>query len=89
MRRIVTVLFAGFILLGTCSTADAGPIRDRLKARFGGGSCAAPGPRTGAADTPPAPPTAITAGYAAPASSCAGGSCAVPSSPRLFAFPRK
>jgi hypothetical protein len=89
----VRILFALVALALCAADASAGPVRDRLRARFAGpagASCASCQP------APAAKPVAdvLTASYvrpapaAAPASSCPGGVCPAPAAPARRGLPR-
>ncbi len=85
----VRILFALCALFAATADASAGPIRDRLKARFGGScqpcgqSSCAPQASAVPAYLPPVQQASaaqpVYQSFAAP--SCANGSCAVPQAP--------
>ncbi len=91
------ILFALCALFAMTADASAGPIRDRIKARFGGScqpcgqSSCAPQARAVPAYLPPVQQAQyaqpVYQSFAAPASNCPGGVCPVPQ--QRFVFPRK
>lgn len=76
MRSILTIV----VLLSLSASADAGPIRDRLRARFGGCQSCQQSPQAAfPAEAPVAANPAVTTpvAYTLPAATtCANGSCA-------------